>query len=98
MTFARADPSRVHLRAPPWYSRGMVPFLLFVAAMVLWPRWTLVVGVAPFFGALLGAGAWCVAMFGSGLSLPLSSLPLFVGGGAAGSVAVAVGTGWGRES
>lgn len=75
----------------------MVPLLLFTAALILWPRWTLVLGVAPFVGALLGGAAWCVAMFGSGLSLPLSSFPLFVGGGVAASVLLAVVTGWGKE-
>lgn len=60
----------------------MLFFILLFLAMLVWPRFILYFFVAPFIGSLLGAAAWVVAMFASGLTLPFSSMGVFIFGGA----------------
>lgn len=59
----------------------MIALLVFVGLFLVWPRLMLYFVAAPFLGAILGAFVWCMFMFTTGFSAPLSTIGAFVVGG-----------------
>jgi len=56
----------------------MILFPVVAVVLFMWPRFVLYFFAAPFFGAILGAFCWAMAMFASGCTMSLSSVGIWV--------------------